>query len=109
MTEPPPRSTSPSHGGSELSISNEFAHVIVRKVHTRNGERLEIESPHFGTSVRLDALQLEGISWQPTEVFSGFLQGSRGPLRGEVDVVGLSPSPQQKENDEVEPPFQASD
>ncbi|MGX1163656.1 hypothetical protein FBY31_4544 [Arthrobacter sp. SLBN-100] len=66
-----------------IVISNEFAEILVRKVHTRNGERLKIESRRRGHEILLDSLQLEGLTWQPKEVFSGFLRSSVG--RGDDD------------------------
>jgi hypothetical protein len=50
-----------------IEIANEFAFVHVRKVHTRNGERLEIESPRRGSLIRLDPLELEVIACQDDE------------------------------------------
>ena len=62
-------------GGDEpVQIANEFALVKVRKVYTRNGERLEIEAPKLGLRIRLDALELESLTWQTTETFSKFLE-----------------------------------
>jgi hypothetical protein len=58
----------------ELRISNEFASVTVRKVFTRNGERLEIESKGLDLRIRLDALQLESLTWQRADLFSALLQ-----------------------------------
>jgi hypothetical protein len=69
----------PVQEGPDLLIANEFAEVVVRKVLTRNGARLEIRSPKGGYRVRLDALELEALSWQPTETFSGFLENPWGP------------------------------
>ncbi len=63
----------------ELSIVNEFALARVRKVRTRNGERLEIHSPRFGYTVRLDALILEALSWQSADTLSQFLETPVGP------------------------------
>ena len=57
-----------------VQIGNEFALVKVRKVYTRNGERLEIEAPKLGLRIRLDALELESLTWQTTETFSKFLE-----------------------------------
>jgi hypothetical protein len=45
-----------------FGIANEFTGVKVRKVITRNGERLEISTPKIGHRVLLDAMQLEIIS-----------------------------------------------
>lgn len=63
----------------EIRVSNEFADVFVRKVHTRNGERLEIESPRRGFRIHLDAVELESLTWQTSETFSRFLRSSIGP------------------------------
>jgi hypothetical protein len=63
----------------ELTIVNEFTAVRVRKVATRNGERLEISSLRFDGSIRLDALALEGLSWQDPEVIGSFLEQPYGP------------------------------
>lgn len=49
-------------GEDPVEIANEFAFVRVRKVHTRNGERLEIEAPRRRTLIRLDPLELETIA-----------------------------------------------
>lgn len=57
-----------------VQIANEFALVKVRKVYTRNGERLEIEAPKLGMRIRLDALELESLTWQTTDTFSKFLE-----------------------------------
>jgi hypothetical protein len=54
-----------------IEIANEFAFVNVRKVHTRNGERLEIESPRRARLIRLDPLELEAIACQDDESFLG--------------------------------------
>ncbi len=56
-----------------IQIANEFAAVQVRKVRTRNGERLEIASTRLGHSVRLDALELESLTWQSPDFFSQLL------------------------------------
>lgn len=65
--------------GEPLTLGNEFAEVVVRKVRTRNGVRLEICSPKLGYTVRLCPLQLEALTWQSSEVFSGFLSSPLGP------------------------------
>ena len=55
-------------------ISNESAIVLVRKVHTRNGVRLEIYSPETDQQVYLDPLLLESLAWQTPETFSDTLE-----------------------------------
>lgn len=65
--------------GMKTTIANEFATVTVAKVYTRNGERLEIASPRLGYRVQLDPMELESLSWQPKETFSGFLYHPHGP------------------------------
>lgn len=65
--------------GEMVEISNEFSSVRITKVWTRNGERLEISSPRTDQHIRLDALELESLTWQTTETFSNFLQQPFGP------------------------------
>lgn len=62
-----------------VQIANEFTTVRVRKVRTRNGERLEIISAKMGTSVLLDPLELESLTWQTPETFSRLLEHPYGP------------------------------
>lgn len=71
MTTPP--------DDTPMVIANEFAEVLVRRVRTRNGVRLEVSSPRMGTRIRLDALELESLTWQDPEVFSEFLEDPFGP------------------------------
>ena len=61
-----------------IRISNEFADICVRKVYTRNGERLEIAAHRRGYRILLDAVSLESLTWQPPDTFSGFLRASVG-------------------------------
>ena len=58
----------------ELTVTNEFTSVKVRKVRTRNGEVLEIESLRLERSVRLDALILESLTWRSEEDLSRGLE-----------------------------------
>jgi hypothetical protein len=62
-----------------LELANEFAQVQVRKVATRNGVRLEIVAPKLGRGIRLCPLELETLTWQSPETFSGFLSTPFGP------------------------------
>ena len=62
-----------------LELANEFAQVSVRKVATRNGVRLEIVAPKLGRGIRLCPLELESLTWQSPETFSGFLSTPFGP------------------------------
>lgn len=62
-----------------LELANEYALVRVRKVHTRNGVRLEIAAPHLDRVIRLCPLQLESLTWQTPDVFSDFLRTPFGP------------------------------
>jgi hypothetical protein len=81
------RTTDPTvRGGEYTDIANEFAHVRVRKVLTRNGERLEIVAPRLGYQIRLDPLELESITWQTTETFSRFLEDPFGPHGSEKEA-----------------------
>lgn len=66
-------------GETGFVVSNEFAAVSIRKVHTRNGERLEIRSIGHDQSVLLDAIALEALTWSsPLEVGKG-LETPFGP------------------------------
>ncbi|MGQ0550483.1 MAG: dihydrodiol dehydrogenase [Armatimonadota bacterium] len=78
-----------------IEVVNEFATVRVRKVWTRNGERLEIASARLGHVIHLDALALESLTWQTMETFTRFLEEPYGPRErpeGVVDVT-LPPRP----------------
>lgn len=62
-----------------IEIANEFGLAKVRKVRTRNGERLEISAPRQGSKILLDPLELESLTWQTPEVFAEFLTKPFGP------------------------------
>jgi hypothetical protein len=62
-----------------VEITNEFASVFVRRVETRNGVRLRIESPRLQRSIDLDPLELESLTWQSHELFSRLLAHPFGP------------------------------
>ncbi|WP_235499029.1 hypothetical protein [Knoellia sp. Soil729] len=66
--------------GEVISIANEFAEARVRRVDTRNGSRLLIESPKSGQWVALDSLELEALTWQTTATFSAMIGNPFGPL-----------------------------
>lgn len=57
-----------------IVIANEFVDVEVRRVRTRNGVRLEIHSPRRGTTIWLDAMVLDALTWQQPEIFSEMLR-----------------------------------
>ncbi|WP_396935959.1 dihydrodiol dehydrogenase [Mycolicibacterium sp.] len=67
-------------------LSNEFADVVLEVVSTGNGERLQISSPRRGTTIRLDPVELEALTWQTTDAFTRMLEGSIGPCRPEIGV-----------------------
>lgn len=71
-----------------IQVANEFTTVRVRKQLTRNGERLEIHSAKLGTTIMLDPLELESLTWQTTETFSRMLETPYGPE--EVDGRAMS-------------------
>ncbi len=71
-----------------IQIANEFTTARVRRTYTRNGERLEIHSPKLGTTILLDPLELESLTWQTTETFSRMLEHPYGPE--EVEGYPLS-------------------
>lgn len=69
----------PTDGGNDgpIVIANEFADVVVRKVETRNGMRLDIWSPKRGSRVQFDAVALDCLSFQEPELITQLL--SRNP------------------------------
>ena len=56
-----------------VELANEFAAVTVTVVETRNGVRLRIESLRAGRSIDLDPLELETLTWQSHDLFTGLL------------------------------------
>ena len=68
-----------NEGEQAIELINEFASVSIRKIQTRNGERLEVSSPRLGYRIQLDALALEGLTWQTMETFTRFLETPFGP------------------------------
>lgn len=76
--------TSTGRFADPVDLANEFALVRLRIVDTANGARLEIDAPRRNRTIRLCPLELESLTWQTSETFSGFLAN---PL-GEDDAVG---------------------
>ncbi len=74
--EPTPDATPESDW---VTVANEFTTARVRKVRTRNGERLEVHSTKLGTSILLDPLELESLPWQTADTFSRMLEDPYGP------------------------------
>jgi hypothetical protein len=66
--------------GEAIEIANEFSEVRVRRVETRNGSRLLIESPKSGQWVTLCPLELEALTWQGPETFSAMIGHPFGSL-----------------------------
>ncbi len=86
------RREEPAISGADVLIANEFAEVRVRRVSTHNGVRLEISSPRLGHAIRLDPLQLECLTWQEPDVFSGLLIDPFGPGPVETGPVETGPA-----------------
>lgn len=74
-------SSYPADGGESgpIVIANEFADVVVRKVETRNGMRLDIWSPRRGTRVLLDAVALDCLSFQDPDFITEMLARRPSP------------------------------
>lgn len=64
--------------GEWFGIGNEFTGVRVRKVWTRNGERLELHVPARNYRSLLDAMQLEIIAAQDPSAFTRLFQRQLG-------------------------------
>ena len=63
----------------EFTVQNEFTTVQVRKIRTRNGERLEISSFRVPHTIRLDALVLESLTWRQVLDLGTGLETPFGP------------------------------
>ena len=55
---------------SYFGIGNEFTGAHIRKVRTRQGERLEVFIPKNNTRILLDAMQLEILAEQDATLFT---------------------------------------
>ncbi|MFG2884600.1 dihydrodiol dehydrogenase [Streptomyces sp. NPDC048297] len=66
-------------GDGPIVIANEFADVIIRKVQTRNGVRLDIWSPRRGSRVLLDAVALDCLSFQEPDFITDMLARRPAP------------------------------
>ena len=62
-----------------IRLANEFSEVVVELVQTRNGARLRISVPSSGHEILLCPLELEALTWQDHDLFSGLLQTPHGP------------------------------
>lgn len=83
--------------GTEIVVANEFSEVRVRRVDTRNGSRLLVESPRTGQWVALCPLELEALTWQGPATFSAMIGNPNAPLVPE-------PVPAQTDQDDPEGP-----
>ena len=69
----------PRHGDDEVLIANEFAAVAVRRITTRNGERLQIRSIKQDRVIQLDAIALEALTWSSVLEVGRGLETPLGP------------------------------
>jgi hypothetical protein len=76
-----------------LVVANEFAEVLVQRVLTHNGVRLEVSSPRLHRAVRLDPLQLEALTWQEAAAFSAMLTEPFGPSGDDAPFGGTGDEP----------------
>jgi hypothetical protein len=60
-------------------IGNEFSEIHVSKVLTRNGTRLRIRNAGSDREILLCPLELESLTWQTSELFTGLLSTPYGP------------------------------
>jgi hypothetical protein len=66
--------------GEPLTIANEFAEVVVRRVDTRNGSRLLISAPKTGRWITLDALEVEALTRQNARTLAAMVGNVNSPL-----------------------------
>jgi hypothetical protein len=74
--------------GEQFGIGNEFTGVLVRKVWTRQGERLELHVPKKGYRILLDAMQLEIVAAQRPERFTELFATRLGSLEASDEETG---------------------
>jgi hypothetical protein len=76
------------HGavGEPVTVANEFAEVVVRRVDTRNGSRLLIASPKSGQWITLDALEAEALTRQNTSTLAAMVGNMFSPLLPDEEV-----------------------
>lgn len=60
--------------GEKLNIEDGDLSVSLTKIFTPNGQRLEIAAPAIDQQIRIDAVEVEAISWQERETILAFLQ-----------------------------------
>lgn len=66
--------------GEPLTVANEFAEVVVRRLDTRNGSRLMICAPKSGQWISLDALEVEALTRQNARTLAAMVGNTHGPL-----------------------------
>jgi hypothetical protein len=71
--------------GEPITVANEFAEVVVRRVDTRNGSRLLIHAPRSGRWISLDALEVEALTRQNARTFTAMVGNAAGPLLSDDD------------------------
>jgi hypothetical protein len=64
---------------TKIRLANEFSEVVVEAVQTRNGTRLRVFVPSSGRQILLCPLELEALTWQDHDLFSGLLRTPHGP------------------------------
>lgn len=73
--------------GDELRVENDDVTVTLQKVRTPTGERLAVHDEAQG-STRLDALELESLTWQDAAFFDDLVDGA-------YDYRAIGPSPRE--------------
>ena len=74
----------------ELVLSDESATVELRRADTRNGVRLEINSPRLQRSIRLDPVAFESLTWQTPATLSEFME-AREAAAGQARSISPTP------------------
>lgn len=83
--------------GEWFGIGNEFTGAQLRKVWTRNGERLQIHIPAKGTTILLDAMQLEIIAAQDASQFTQLFARKLGSEHA-VGLPGLDDAEREEQS-----------
>lgn len=71
-----------------FEIADQDDSVTLQKLITPRGERLEISTPELGTSIAVDALDLESLTFQDEETLRAIGNPARDPLGTDEQLSG---------------------
>lgn len=78
-----------------ITLEGDVGTVTLRKAYTPNGQLLEVSSPDTTDSRRLDAIELESVTWQDRDTLHAAMErreGDHGDTPGEATEFADSPT-----------------